>query len=186
MIDKLIAIAAAINRFINPVDANKGIHALDWSSAAKGVSWDVLLLFGGGLAMAAAIQRTGAADAVGAAAVALGGLPEWAIVGGVATLACFASEFTSNTALAATLMPLVAAVADSINANPQSLLIAATMATSCAFMMPVGTPPNAMVFGTGRLKIGDMLRAGFWLNVVSIIVISLAVLLIDPGIIPMS
>ena len=83
-------------------------------------------------------------------------------------------------------MPLVAAVADSINANPQSLLIAATMATSCAFMMPVGTPPNAMVFGTGRLKIGDMLRAGFWLNVVSIIVISIAVLIIDPGIIPVT
>lgn len=186
MSDTVIAMAAGIILFIIPVDAKKGIHALDWSSAAKGVSWDVLLLFGGGLAMAAAIQRTGAADAVGAAAVALGGLPEWAIVGGVATLACFASEFTSNTALAATLMPLVAAVADSINANPQSLLIAATMATSCAFMMPVGTPPNAMVFGTGRLKIGDMLRAGFWLNVVSIIVISIAVLLIDPGIIPMS
>ena len=186
MSDTVIAMAAGIILFIIPVDAKKGIHALDWSSAAKGVSWDVLLLFGGGLAMAAAIQRTGAADAVGAAAVALGGLPEWAIVGGVSTLACFASEFTSNTALAATLMPLVSAVADSIGANPQSLLIGATMATSCAFMMPVGTPPNAMVFGTGRLKIGDMLRAGFWLNIVSIIVITIAVMLIDPGIIPMA
>lgn len=184
MSDTVIAMAAGVLLFIIPVDAKKGIHALDWSSAAKGVSWDVLLLFGGGLSMAAAIQRTGAADAVGAAAVALGGLPEWAIVGGVATLSCFASEFTSNTALAATLMPLVNAVAEAVNANPQALLIGATMASSCAFMMPVGTPPNAMVFGTGRLKIGDMLRAGFWLNIISIIVISFAVMLIDPGIIP--
>lgn len=184
MSDTVIAMTAGIILFIIPVDAKKGIHALDWSSASKGVSWDVLLLFGGGLAMAAAIQRTGAAEAVGAAAVSLAGLPEWAIVGGVATLACFASEFTSNTALAATMMPLVAAVADSIGANPQPLLVAATMATSCAFMMPVGTPPNAMVFGTGRIKIGDMVRAGFWLNIVAVIVITAAAMLIDPGIIP--
>lgn len=186
MSDTIIAMAAGIILFIIPVDAKKGIHALDWSSAAKGVSWDVLLLFGGGLAMAAAIQRTGAAEAVGAAAVSLAGMPEWVIVGGVTTLACFASEFTSNTALAATMMPLVAAIADSIGADVQALLVGATMATSCAFMMPVGTPPNAMVFGTGRIKIGDMLRAGFWLNILAVIIITAVSMIIDPGIIPVS
>ncbi len=182
--DTVIAMAAGIVLFIIPVDAKKGIHALDWSSAAKGVSWDVLLLFGGGLSMAAAIQRTGAADAVGALAVSLAGMPDWLIVGGVSSLACFASEFTSNTALAATMMPLVAAVADSIGMMPQPLLIGAAISTSCAFMMPVGTPPNAMVFGTGRIKIGDMIRAGLWLNLISIVVITAMVMLIDPGIIP--
>ena len=184
MSDTVIAMGAGIILFIIPVDAKKGIHALDWSSAAKGVSWDVLLLFGGGLSMAAAIQRTGAADAVGALAVSMAGMPDWAIVGGLATLATFASEFTSNTALAATLMPMVAAIADSIGANVQSLLVAATIATSCAFMMPVGTPPNAMVFGTGRIKIGDMIRAGIWLNIIGVIIITVMVLLIDPGILP--
>ena len=182
--DTVIAMTAGIVLFIIPVDAKKGIHALDWSSAAKGVSWDVLLLFGGGLSMAAAIQRTGVADAVGAMASALGGAPDWVVVGGVTALAAFASEVTSNTALAATMMPMVAAIADAINADVQTLLIGATMATSCAFMMPVGTPPNAMVFGTGRIKIGDMIRAGIWLNIVAIIIISAAVMLIDPGIIP--
>lgn len=186
MSDTIIAMAAGIILFIIPVDAKKGIHALDWSSAAKGVSWDVLLLFGGGLAMAAAIQRTGAAEAVGAAAVSLAGMPEWVIVGGVTTLACFASEFTSNTALAATMMPLVAAIADSIGADVQALLVGATMATSCAFMMPVGTPPNAMVFGTGRIRIGDMLRAGIWLNILAVIIITAVSMIIDPGIIPVN
>ena len=114
----------------------------------------------------------------------MAGMPDWAIVGGLATLATFASEFTSNTALAATLMPMVAAIADSIGANVQSLLVAATIATSCAFMMPVGTPPNAMVFGTGRIKIGDMIRAGIWLNIIGVIIITVMVLLIDPGILP--
>ncbi|MBR4939731.1 MAG: anion permease, partial [Burkholderiaceae bacterium] len=90
---------------------------------------------------------------------------------GITTLTTFVSEFTSNTALAATMMPLVAAISQSLNMHPEAMLIAATLGASCAFMMPVGTPPNAMVFGTGRIRIGEMIRAGFWLNVISIIVI---------------
>ncbi len=181
--DTVIAMGAGIILFIIPVDAKKGVHALDWSSASKAVSWDVLLLFGGGLTMAAAIQKTGAADAVGAAAVALGSLPEWGLLTGVTTLSVFVSEFTSNTALAATLMPLIAAVAESLNMHPEALLICATMGTSCAFMMPVGTPPNAMVFGTGHLKISDMIRAGFWLNVVGIVIITITAYFFSPGLI---
>ncbi len=181
--DTVIAMTAGIVLFIIPVDPKKGIHALDWASASKSISWDVLLLFGGGLSMAAAIQTTGAADVVGSVAMALAGLPEWGIMGGVSALACYASEFTSNTALAATLMPLVAAMADSIKVHPEALLIAATIGASCAFMMPVGTPPNAMVFGTGRIKIGDMIRAGFWLNIISVIVITAACMFFTPGVI---
>ena len=181
--DTVIAMGAGILLFIIPVDVKNGVHALDWASANKAVSWDVLLLFGGGLTMAAAIQKTGAADAVGAAAVALGSLPEWGLLTGVTTLSVFVSEFTSNTALAATMMPLIAAVAESLNMHPEALLICATMGTSCAFMMPVGTPPNAMVFGTGRLKISDMIRAGFWLNVVGIVIITITAYLFSPGLI---
>lgn len=181
--DSVIAMLAGIILFIIPVDYKKGIHALDWQSASKAVAWDVLLLFGGGLTMAAAIQSTGAANAVGAAAMFLSGLPEWGIMLGVTTLATMASEVTSNTALAATLMPLLGAAAQTLDLHPEGLLICATLGTSLAFMMPVGTPPNAMVFATGKIKIREMIRAGFWLNIISIIVVTVFCYIICPGVI---
>ena len=181
--DTVIAMAAGIILFIIPVDYKKGIHALDWSSASETVAWDVLLLFGGGLSMAAAIQSTGLADIIGAQAVALSALPEAAVMGGITTIAVFASEFTSNTALAATMMPLVSAIAQSINMHPEPLLMCTTFGASLAFMMPVGTPPNAIIFGTGRIRIGEMIRAGFWLNVCGIVVSTVMCLVIDVGII---
>ncbi len=169
--DETIAMAAGILLFLLPIDRQNGVHALDWDSASKAISWDVLLLFGGGLAMSAAIQSTGASAVLGAQAKALATLPSWVLITGITTLTTFASEFTSNTALAATMMPLIAAISQSLNIHPEAMLIAATFGASCAFMMPVGTPPNAMVFGTGRIRIGEMIRAGFWLNIISIIVI---------------
>ena len=165
--------AAGIILFIIPVDYKRGVHALDWSSASDTVAWDVLLLFGGGLSMAAAIQKTGLADIIGAQATFLSSLPEVAAISGLTTLTVFASEFTSNTALAATMMPLVAAVADSIGMHPEALLVATTFGASLAFMMPVGTPPNAIIFGTGRIRIAEMIRAGFWLNVCGIVVVTI-------------
>lgn len=169
--DETIAMAAGILLFLLPIDRQNGVHALDWDSASKAISWNVLLLFGGGLAMSAAIQSTGASQVLGAQASALANLPDWVLLSGITTLTTFVSEFTSNTALAATMMPLIAAISQSLNMHPEAMLIAATLGASCAFMMPVGTPPNAMVFGTGRIRMGDMIRAGFWLNIVSIIVI---------------
>ena len=171
--DTVIAMTAGIILFVIPVDNKHGIHALDWSSASETVAWDVLLLFGGGLSMAAAIQKTGLADIIGAQATFLSALPEAAAIGGLTTLTVFASEFTSNTALAATMMPLVSAVADSTGMHPEALLVATTFGASLAFMMPVGTPPNAIIFGTGRIRIGEMIKAGFWLNVCGILVVTL-------------
>lgn len=171
--DTVIAMGAGIILFIIPVDYKRGVHALDWSSASDTVAWDVLLLFGGGLSMAAAIQKTGLADIIGAQATFLSSLPEVAAISGLTTLTVFASEFTSNTALAATMMPLVAAVADSIGMHPEALLVATTFGASLAFMMPVGTPPNAIIFGTGRIRITEMIRAGFWLNVCGIVVVTI-------------
>ena len=171
--DTVIAMGAGIILFIIPVDYKRGVHALDWSSASDTVAWDVLLLFGGGLSMAAAIQKTGLADIIGAQATFLSSLPEVAAISGLTTLTVFASEFTSNTALAATMMPLVAAVADSIGMHPEALLVATTFGASLAFMMPVGTPPNAIIFGTGRIRIAEMIRSGFWLNVCGIVVVTI-------------
>lgn len=182
--DTVIAMGAGIILFIIPVDYKRGVHALDWSSASDTVAWDVLLLFGGGLSMAAAIQKTGLADIIGAQATFLSSLPEVAAISGLTTLTVFASEFTSNTALAATMMPLVAAVADSIGMHPEALLVATTFGASLAFMMPVGTPPNAIIFGTRRIRIAEMIRAGFWLNVCGIVVVTIICSVFSVGMIP--
>ena len=171
--DETIAMAAGLLLFIIPVDSKRGIHALDWSAAKDVIAWDVLLLFGGGLTMAAALQSTGAAALVGAQASALAGFGELSMMAGVAALVTFATEVTSNTALAATMMPLISAAADALKIDPSGLLVATALAASCAFMMPVATPPNAIVFGTGRLRIGDMVKAGFWLNILGVAIITL-------------
>ena len=182
--DTVIAMGAGIILFIIPVDYKRGVHALDWSSASDTVAWDVLLLFGGGLSMAAAIQKTGLADIIGAQATFLSSTQRSTVISGLTTLTVFASEFTSNTALAATMMPLVAAVADSIGMHPEALLVATTFGASLAFMMPVGTPPNAIIFGTGRIRIAEMIRAGFWLNVCGIVVVTIICSVFSVGMIP--
>lgn len=174
--DEAIAMAAGLLLFIIPVDAKRGIHALDWSSAKDVVAWDVLLLFGGGLTMASALQSTGAAALVGAQSTAFASLGEIPMIAGIATLVTFATEVTSNTALAATMMPLISAVADALKMDSGLLLTATALSASCAFMMPVATPPNAIVFGTGRLHIGDMVKAGFWLNCLGVLIITLVLL----------
>lgn len=184
--DEVIAMAAGLILFMIPVDSKRGVHALDWNSARDGVAWDVLLLFGGGLSMAAAIQKTGLADFIGAQASIFAGADELALMFGISTLITFASEVTSNTALAATMMPVIAAVSESLRIDPEAPLFAMVFAASAAFMMPVGTPPNAIVFGTGRLKIGEMVRAGFFLNIIAIIIGVLCSYFLGHGLIDLS
>jgi sodium-dependent dicarboxylate transporter 2/3/5 len=124
--------------------------------------------------MAAAIQETGCAALIAAQATAFSGLPSWIIVFGVCTLVVFATEFTSNTALTATMLPLLAAAAPVLGVPVEQVLLVTTIGASAAFMMPVATPPNAIIFGTGHIQMREMIRAGFWLNIISIVVISLA------------
>ena len=173
--DEIIAMCAGMALFVLPVDIDRHIHALDWQSAKDVVAWDVLLLFGGGLTMAAAIQSTGAASLIGAQAASFAGLGEIPMIAGVASLVAVATEMTSNTALAATMMPLIAAAAESLNMNPEALLYATVLATSCAFMMPVATPPNAIIFSTGRIRIIDMLKAGVLLDIFAVMLITVVV-----------
>lgn len=169
--DSVIAMIAGIVLFTLPVIPSKGIRALDWDTA-KNLPWDVLLLFGGGLTMAAAIQANGAAGLIGAQAAALADFSTLGIVFGVAMLVIFATEFTSNTALAATMMPLLAAAAPALNVPPETLLLVTALGASAAFMMPVATPPNAIIFGTGRITIGQMVRAGILLNIIAAVVVT--------------
>jgi sodium-dependent dicarboxylate transporter 2/3/5 len=168
--DTIIAVAAAIALFVLPVDRKRGLFAMDWPTAVK-LPWGVLILFGGGLALAAAIETNGVSAFLGSFAQGFGGWPAIAVVLVVVTATVFLSEVTSNTAQVATMLPILAALAPGLGVPPALLLVPCTMAASLAFMMPVGTPPNAIVFGTGLLTIPQMIKAGFWLNIAGIVVI---------------
>ncbi|MBW4933549.1 SLC13 family permease [Marinobacter sp. F4206] len=170
--DTGIAVAAAIVMFILPVDLRQRVFVLDWDTA-KGIPWGVLLLFGGGLAMAGVISSSGLAqwiaESLGAASV----LPPIVIIGLVVGVIIFLTEVTSNTATAAAFLPLLGALAVSQGLSPLLLAVPAAVAASCAFMMPVATPPNAIVFSSGHMKIGDMINAGFALNLIGVGVVTL-------------
>lgn len=168
--DAVIAMGAGLLLFAWPVNFRHGIQTISWHDC-KDIPWDVLILFGGGLSMAAAIQSTGCAGLIGAQAVALAGLPEYLVVLGVAFLVIFATEITSNTALTAAMLPLLGAAAPVMGIRPEVVMLTTAVGASAAFMMPVATPPNAIIFGTGHIKIREMIRAGFWLNIISVFVI---------------
>ncbi|MFA7552924.1 MAG: DASS family sodium-coupled anion symporter [Spongiibacteraceae bacterium] len=170
--DTGIAISAAITMFIIPVSARQQIFVLDWDTV-KEVPWGVLLLFGGGLAMAGVISSSGLADWIAGSMSVAGVLPVMVMLMLVVAVIIFLTEVTSNTATAAAFLPLLGALALSQGASPLLLTVPAAIAASCAFMMPVATPPNAIVFSSGHIKIGDMIRAGFVLNITSIVVITL-------------
>jgi solute carrier family 13 (sodium-dependent dicarboxylate transporter), member 2/3/5 len=170
--DAGIAVAAALVLFLVPVDRKAGSFAMDWRTAQT-LPWGVLILFGGGLALAGAIEATGVAGFIGSQARTLGGWPVWAVLLVVVAATIFLSEVTSNTAQVATMIPLLAAMAAGLGVDPLLLIVSCTLAASCAFMLPVGTPPNAIVFGTGLVTIPQMCKAGFWLNLIGIALITL-------------
>ncbi|SDR97185.1 solute carrier family 13 (sodium-dependent dicarboxylate transporter), member 2/3/5 [Halopseudomonas xinjiangensis] len=170
--DTIIAIAAAIVMFLIPVDVRKREFIMDWDTA-RTMPWGVLLLFGGGLALAGIISSSGLAEWIAESLSVMGMLPALLMVGLVVTVIIFLTEVTSNTATAAAFLPLLGALAVSQDVSPILFTVPAAIAASCAFMMPVATPPNAIVFGSGHMHIGDMIRAGFALNIGGIIVVTL-------------
>lgn len=180
MSDAGIAMTAVVALFLVPVSRRRGVAALDWPTVQRGVPWGVLLLFGGGLAIAAAIQASGLDAWIGTRFEGLAVLPTVLLVAAVTLGILLLTEITSNTATAATFLPVLAGVAVGIGVDPLLLLLPAAMAATCAFMLPVGTPPNAIVFGTGRVTIGEMLRAGVVLNVIGVGLITAAVYLLGP------
>lgn len=161
--DTTIGLAGALLLFALPVNLRSGEFIMDWTTA-KAVPWDVLLLFGGGLSLADRIQHSGLAAYLGHLATGLEGLPVVVIV----ALLCFGilllTELTSNTATAATFLPVLGAIAVSLGENPLLFLVPTALAANCSYMLPVGTPPNAIVFGSGRVTLPQMARAGFLLN----------------------
>lgn len=170
--DTGIAIAAAIAMFLIPVDTRERTFVLDWDSANK-LPWGVLLLFGGGLAMAGVISSSGLAEWIAGSLGVAGVLPTIVMMVIVASVIIFLTEVTSNTATAAAFLPLLGALAMAQEVSPLLLTVPAAIAASCAFMMPVATPPNAIVFSSGHMQISDMIKAGFVLNLMGIVVVTL-------------
>ena len=179
--DSLIAIAGAILLFLVPSGRKSDPLLLRWKYAEQ-LPWGVLLLFGGGLTLAGAVRGTGLADWLGANLYMIGDLPMLAIILIVATLIIFLTELTSNIATTVTFLPVVGAIAMNAGYDPIALLVPVTLAASCAFMLPVATPPNAIVFGSGMLTVPRMARAGFVLNLFAIVLVSLVAYKIAPAV----
>ncbi len=174
--DSTIAIFAAMALFLIPVRPSRREFAMDWATAEK-LPWGILLLFGGGLSLAAAITANGVDTYIGEMLGGLGHLPLWVAILIVCTVVIFLTELTSNTAVTTALLPILAAAAPSLGVDPLRLVVPAAIAASMAFMLPVATPPNAIVFASGRISIGQMARAGFGLNIVGIVLITIGTML---------
>jgi sodium-dependent dicarboxylate transporter 2/3/5 len=159
MDDSTIAIIGALLMFVVPISWKKGVFALDWEWAVK-IPWGILLLFGGGLSLAHAIDVSGLSLWLSEILAVFGGVPHIVLILLVATFTTLLSEVTSNTATAAMLMPIMAALGAAIGVNPIAIMLAAALAASFAYMLPVATPPNAIVYGSGYLRVTDMLKAG--------------------------
>ena len=169
--DAGIAMLAAMALFLIPVDLAAGVRAMDWKTAVK-LPWGVLMLFGGGLTLAASIEANGVSEFIGNASRGFAGLHPIVLLLAITAMTVFLSELTSNTAQVATMVPVLAAMAPQLGIDPYALIIACTLGASSAYMMPVGTPPNAIVFGTGLVRMPQMMKAGIWLNLAGILVIT--------------
>ncbi|MEO2052938.1 MAG: DASS family sodium-coupled anion symporter [Allomuricauda sp.] len=175
--DTIIAIGAALVLFMLPT--GKGRTVLNWEEAVK-IPWGIILLFGGGMAIANGFEETGLASYLGSQMAFFEGLPLLLLLFLIITSINFLTEVTSNLATTAMMLPVLAPLALTLQIDPFLLLVACTSAASCAFMLPVATPPNAVVFGSGYLRIPDMVRSGILMNLISIIVVALAVYLLLP------
>ena len=177
--DTIIALVGALSLFLIPSKRDQGKMLINWGEAEK-LPWGVIILFGGGLSIAAAFQSSGLASWLGLQLASISGLSGILIVLVVALSVNFLTEITSNVATASIMLPVLASLASAIGIHPYLLMVPATMAASCAFMLPVATAPNAIVFGSNELQIGEMVRSGIWLNLLSTLLITLLVYYLLP------
>ena len=158
--------------FAIPVDLRRGEFALDWNWA-KRIPWGILILFGGGLALARAFTSTGLVEWLGGKLVLLDGIPPLFVVLAIALMLTFLTEVTSNTGTTAIMLPILGGAALALGVHPLLLMIPATISASCAFMLPVATPPNAIVFDGGHVTVPQMARAGILLNLIGVVLVTL-------------
>jgi len=171
--DTVTAMSGGILMFIIPINLRKGEFLMRWDDTTR-LPWGILILFGGGLTLAKGMESTGLIQLVGGAIAERGHLGFGIIMVLLIITMLFLTELMSNVALVTIFIPVVIAIAAGIGINPLIATIPVTMAASCAFMMPISTPPNAIVFSSGMIRMKDMIRAGFVLNIVSVIVLLIA------------
>jgi sodium-dependent dicarboxylate transporter 2/3/5 len=176
--DTIIVLTGVLVLFLLP-DSTKTKRILDWKTAER-IPWGILILFGGGLALAEGFEVTGLAEWIGQRFTLIEGISFFVLLLIIIASVNFLTEVTSNVATASMLLPILASVALKLDLHPFGLMVGATLAASCAFMLPVATPPNAVVFGSGFLQMKDMVKAGFWLNIFSILIVSLLVYFLLP------
>lgn len=188
--DGTVAILVGLVLFVIPSQSQPGERLMNWQTANK-LHWGIVLLFGGGFALAAAFKDSGLSAWLTGQLAGLQGAPSVVLVGSICTLMTFLTELTSNTATTQMALPLLGSLAVAIKVNPLLLMIPATLSASCAFMLPVATPPNAIVFGSGEVRMADMIKAGLILNLLGVVLITalvyligLAVFGIDPSVMP--
>jgi solute carrier family 13 (sodium-dependent dicarboxylate transporter), member 2/3/5 len=174
--DTNIAIAGGLLMFLVPVNFGESQFLLVWKDTNK-LPWGILILFGGGICLAKGMETTGIIKAIGSFISSQQSLPLWQLLLILIVIAVVLTEFMSNVALVTIIIPVVFGIADGLHYDPYVLALPVTIAASCAFMFPISTPPNAIVFASGHIKMKDMMRAGALLNVVSIIIILLLSLL---------
>ena len=165
--------------FVIPANWKNGIFILDWKTAVK-IPWDIVLLFGGGIAVASGFAKSGLAAYIANQLEMLQGLDMIIFIAIVTLLVVFLTEITSNTATATLLVPIMGASAVALGIHPYATIIPACVAASFAFMLPVATPPNAVVFGSKAVRMKDMAVAGLWLNLIGTVVIVLFVMYVLP------
>jgi sodium-dependent dicarboxylate transporter 2/3/5 len=170
--DTIIALTGVMLLFVLPSGEGENKKLLDWKVAEK-IPWGILILFGGGLTLASGFQQTGLAQWIGEQFILVQHIPFWLFLFFIIASVNFLTEITSNVATASMLLPILAAVALAMNVHPYGLMVGATFAASCAFMLPVATPPNAIVFGSGFVTLPQMAKAGIWLNIVMITIITI-------------
>jgi sodium-dependent dicarboxylate transporter 2/3/5 len=176
--DTIIVMISTLVLFAIPA-RSEGKNLLDWEVTRK-LPWGILLLFGGGLAIAAGFQASGLAEWIGSRLTAFSNWELFLLLLMIVALVNFLTEITSNVATATILLPVLASMADTTGIHPYLLMVGATLASSCAFMLPVATPPNAVIFGSGHVKMKHMVRTGFFLNLISIGLIVLFIYFVLP------
>jgi len=177
--DTTIAMTGALLLFMIPINLRRGEFVMNWETT-RGVPWGVLLLFGGGLSLAGNIERHGLAQYLGTLASGLDNLPMLAVLCAVAFGVLMLTELTSNTATAATFLPVAGALALSLGQNPLLFAIPTALAANCSYMLPVGTPPNAIVYGSGWIALPEMARTGLILNVLLVPILVGLLMLLGP------
>lgn len=175
--DGTAAIVVALLLFLVPSRSRPGERIMDWDTAVK-LNWGIVLLFGGGFALAGGFTEAGLSQWLGGRLSVLADFPPLVLVLVTCTVLTFLTELTSNAATTEMALPVLGALAVAIEVNPLLLMVPATLSASCAFMLPVATPPNAIAFGSGELAMRDMVRAGIWLNLLGIVLITAAIYLL--------